>query len=332
MKKGEVIIDEKRCFGCGYCVEFCPGNCLERSLERVSPLGYAVPVFAGPEKCTACGTCARICPRWAIEVNKCSEGQGGGVVKEKVAAVSLDPPLSGCPGCQHPTVGRIVAEVTAELGLKDKVIALEAIPCTISSAFGMDYGRSLIYGEKGPDVATEVKRSAPNAPVVLVQGYWGLSDFSLDLNALAGALIRGEKITVILCNMSFYGPKDGRPVPVGEPIEGRLEPTTRVTTEKGQKLILGGYPLHVAELAATFRGVAYSARGAITSQKAYNTTKGYVKSALQRQVDNAGLSLVEILCTCSDPAYSAPVESLNWVRDRMTVEFPLGEYKNGAAK
>jgi len=326
MKKGEVIIDEKRCFGCGYCVEFCPGNCLERNLDRVSQLGHAVPVFAKPETCTTCGTCARICPRWAIAVNRCFEEQGG-VTKEKVAAISLDPPLSGCPGCQHPTVGRIVAEAIAELRLTGKVIALDAIPCAISSAFDMNYGHPLVYGEKGPDIATEMKRSAPDTMVVLVQGYWGLSDFSLDLNALSGALVRGEKITVILCNMPFYGPKDGRPVPLEEPIEGRLEPTTRITTERGQKLIVGGYPLHVAELAATFKGVTYSARGAITSLKDHNVTKGYVKTALQNQVDNAGLSLVEILCTCSDPAYSSPVESLKWVRDRMTVEFPLGIFK-----
>jgi 2-oxoglutarate/2-oxoacid ferredoxin oxidoreductase subunit beta len=127
--------------------------------------------------------------------------------------------------------------------------------------------------------------------------------------------------------MSFYGPKEGRPVPLGEPIEGRLEPATRITTEKGQKLIVGGYPLHVAELAATFKGVAYSSRGAITSIKDYNVTKGYVKTALQSQMNNAGLSLVEILCTCTDPAYSSPVESLKWVRDSMTVEFPLGTFK-----
>src|SRR5512143_1022578 len=100
MKRGEIIIDEKRCFGCGYCVEFCPGNCLERSLERVSPLGHAVPVFAKPQKCTTCGACARICPRWAITVNRCSE-ELDSVIKEEISAISLDPPLSGCPGCQH---------------------------------------------------------------------------------------------------------------------------------------------------------------------------------------------------------------------------------------
>jgi 2-oxoglutarate/2-oxoacid ferredoxin oxidoreductase subunit beta len=330
MKRGEVTIDDRRCFGCGYCVEFCPRGCLERNLDRVSLQGHAVPVFAKPEKCTACKTCARICPRWAIEVTGCPSGEEQGIAREKVASLQIDAPLSGCPGCQHPTVGRIVAEAAADLGLTEKIIALDAIPCAISSAFGMNYGRSLAYEEKGPDAATVVKRSSPDSAVVVVQGYWGLSDFSLDLNSLAGALIRGEKITVIMCNMPFYGPKDGRPVPVTEAVEGRLEPATRITAEAGQKLMVGGYPLHVAELAATFRGVAYSARGAITSLKEYESTKSYVKTAFRKQMDNEGLTLVEVLCVCSDPAYSAPVESLRWVRDRMILEFPLGEYKNSA--
>ena len=297
----------------------------------MSPLGYVLPKLTRPEQCNACGTCARICPRWAIEVNLCFEDQGKGVVKERVAGTSkmaTDPPFAGCPGCQHPTVGHMIIGAIEELGIGDKTIALDGIPCSISSAFGMDFGRKLSYDENGPDIATAIRRASPEAMVIAVQGYWGLSDSSFDVGSLMGALIRGETFTIIICNTPYYGPKGGRPVAATEPIEGRLEPATRITTSEGKKLIMGGYPLHIAELAATFAGVAYSARGALTSPNDYQLTRSYIKTALQKQMDHAGLSLVEVLCICSDPSYSSPVDCLRWIKEKMTSEFPLGEFKS----
>jgi len=325
--RNELRIDERRCNGCGYCIVFCPTQCMVRELERMSSLGYALPVLTKPEQCSACGICARMCPRWAIEVVRYSEEQEGAATEEKVAALTLEPPLSGCAGCQHPTVGRIVAEVVTELGVDKKVIALENIPCSISSAFGMDFGRKITNEEIALDVATAAKRASPDAPVIVIQGYWGLSDFSLDVGALIGALIRGENLTLVLCNMPFYGPKDGRPAPANEPVEGRLEPVTRIRTPEGEKLLVGGYPLHLAELVASFDGCAYSARGTITSMKEYQRTKNYFKRAVQKQMNGSGLTFVEVLCSCSDPTYSAPIDSLRWVEQAMTARFPLGEFK-----
>lgn len=331
MMTSEVIIDERRCFGCGYCVEFCPQGCLERKGDKISYLGYVVPELTKAEECNRCGICARMCPRWAIEVNLCFEDQDKRVARERVAGpprLAMDPPLAECPGCQHPTVGRIIIEAIDEIGIGSKVIALDGIPCSISSAFGMDFGQKVAYDENASDLATTIKRASPDGPVVAVQGYWGFSDFSFNVNSLIGALIRGERFTVILCNTPFYGPKEGRPVPITEPIEGRLEPVTRITTPEGQKIIAGGYPLHIAELVATFKGVAYSARGAITSPKDYQLTKSYIRTALQKQIGNGGFSFVEVLCTCCDPTYSAPVACLKWIKEKMITEFPLGEFKN----
>ena len=325
MKKTEVRVNERACFSCGYCEEFCPHKCLKMTVDRMSPLGYALPVLTKPEKCTACGTCARMCPRWAIEVSRLSEDPQKGALEEKIAHLPFDPPLSGCPGCQHPTVGRIILEAIADLGLDNAVNVIEGIPCATSSAFGMDFGTKLACGEIPPDAATVIKRDFPETPLIAVMGYWGLSDFSFDVGALISALIRGENFTVVLCNMPFYSPKDGRPGPANEPVRGRLEPATRISTPEGPRLIVGGYPLRVAELVATFPGVAYSARGTVTSMEDYQRTKNYVKKALQRQMEGKGLGLVEVLCICSDPAYTAPAESLRWVREKMVAEFPLGE-------
>ncbi len=68
MPRGEIIIEEKLCQGCGYCIKFCTRDCIREDKQRVSPGGNLLPLFAFPEKCTACGICAWMCPPCAIEV------------------------------------------------------------------------------------------------------------------------------------------------------------------------------------------------------------------------------------------------------------------------
>lgn len=72
MKKGEVIIDEEQCQGCGFCTKFCSRGCLVISGDRFTPQGYLLPTFIEVDKCTACGVCAILCPAEAIEVYKYS--------------------------------------------------------------------------------------------------------------------------------------------------------------------------------------------------------------------------------------------------------------------
>lgn len=66
--KGEVIIDESFCVGCGYCVVACKRGCLEIGGEKIDARGFSKPVLVKPEKCNACGNCAVVCPSFAIEV------------------------------------------------------------------------------------------------------------------------------------------------------------------------------------------------------------------------------------------------------------------------
>lgn len=68
--KGEIVIREGECEGCGYCVEFCPTRAIMRSKDNFTFMGYLKPVFAYPEKCTACLVCYWMCPHNAIEVYK----------------------------------------------------------------------------------------------------------------------------------------------------------------------------------------------------------------------------------------------------------------------
>ena len=69
MAKGEIVINELLCKGCGYCVEFCPRGCIEMG-DKLSTTGVLLPDFAHPDKCNGCKICGWMCPDFAIEVYK----------------------------------------------------------------------------------------------------------------------------------------------------------------------------------------------------------------------------------------------------------------------
>ena len=63
--RGEIIIIDDRCKGCGFCVEYCPCDVLELS-ERFNAKGYHPPEAVRAEACVNCGFCRMICPEFAI--------------------------------------------------------------------------------------------------------------------------------------------------------------------------------------------------------------------------------------------------------------------------
>ena len=145
---------------------------------------------------------------------------------------------------------------------------------------------------------------------------------AIGAESLMGALNRGEKITIIMFNNTVYGTTGGQ-----------LAPTTLVeqvtgTTPKGRNPLREGFPVHTAELIATFKGVAYSARGAFNNPYNYERTRGYIKTAFKKQMDNIGLSFVEALSACPTNWHLSPEGSLKQMEQKIIPEFPLGEFKN----
>jgi 2-oxoglutarate ferredoxin oxidoreductase subunit delta len=63
--RGEIIINEERCKGCGFCVEYCPHHVLIVA-AKFNAKGYHPPEVARAELCVNCGFCRMICPEFAI--------------------------------------------------------------------------------------------------------------------------------------------------------------------------------------------------------------------------------------------------------------------------
>jgi NAD-dependent dihydropyrimidine dehydrogenase PreA subunit len=59
-KMTEIIIDEKKCNGCGACVDACPGDVYE--------LREAKAVAVNPAACHHCHTCEEVCEQDACHV------------------------------------------------------------------------------------------------------------------------------------------------------------------------------------------------------------------------------------------------------------------------
>jgi NAD-dependent dihydropyrimidine dehydrogenase PreA subunit len=58
---GAVLIDQKTCDGCGYCIKPCPAHVLEvkdKKARMVEDMPY----------CIACGDCVAICPQHSISI------------------------------------------------------------------------------------------------------------------------------------------------------------------------------------------------------------------------------------------------------------------------
>jgi len=58
-------VENDRCKGCGFCVEFCPSGALELSAE-FNAKGYHPPLLVDKNYCTGCDLCGLYCPDFAI--------------------------------------------------------------------------------------------------------------------------------------------------------------------------------------------------------------------------------------------------------------------------
>lgn len=73
--KAEIYIIKNQCKGCGFCIQFCPMDVLEKS-EEINEKGVHPPKVVDESKCVLCKFCTAVCPDFAIFVveKECKEG------------------------------------------------------------------------------------------------------------------------------------------------------------------------------------------------------------------------------------------------------------------
>ena len=249
------------------------------------------------------------------------------VTKKKISGTPrlkfpIKAPIAFCQGCQHPFMIRVLSEIVDELKIEDDTIILPGIGChsIIGGLMNLDAFMPTVAHGRAPDVATGMKRILGKKSVLInIQGDGDA--MAIGTESLIQAAARGERITVLMLNNQVYGTTGGQCAPTT--IFGFETSTTR----EGRKPE-DGYPIRTAELLARMGGVVYSARGSFTSIANYKRTKKYVKTAVKKQMDDQGLSFVEILSACPTAWRLSPEKCIEFINDELIQYFPLGEFKN----
>lgn len=239
-------------------------------------------------------------------------------VFERPHALS-DVTLHYCPGCTHGIVHRLVAEVIDELGIEGNTVGIASVGCSVFSYNYFECDMQEAAHGRAPAVATGVKRALKDKIVFTYQGDGDLA--AIGTAETVHAATRGENITVIFINNTTYGMTGGQ-----------MAPTTLVgqvtqTTPYGRKTETQGYPINMSEMLATLEGTAYIERVAADSVQHIRAAKKAIKKAFETQIAGKGFSLIEVLSTCPTNWGLSPAESMQWLRDKMIPQYPLGVFK-----
>ncbi|MFZ5975346.1 MAG: thiamine pyrophosphate-dependent enzyme [Bacillota bacterium] len=237
----------------------------------------------------------------------------------KKTSMLTDKTFHYCPGCTHGIIHRLVAESLEELGVGDKTIGISPVGCAV---FAYDYFNCDMHEAapgRAPAVATGIKRVHPENVVFTYQGDGDLA--SIGMAEIVHAAARGEKITTIFVNNAIYGMTGGQ-----------MAPTTLVgqkatTAPKGRDASHCGYPIRISEMLATLDGAAYIERVSMHDVPNVLRAKKAIKKAFECQIAGKGFALVEVLSTCPTNWGLSPVEALDYVRDVMIPQYPLGVKK-----
>ena len=225
-----------------------------------------------------------------------------------------------CPGCNHGTAHRLVADAMDHFGVQDRTIGVASVGCSVFLYGYFDIDVVEAPHGRAPAVATGVKRAKPDSFVFTYQGDGDLA--AIGTAEIIHAANRGEDITVIFVNNTTYGMTGGQ-----------MAPTTLVgqktsTSPYGRDKAKDGSPIRMAELLAQLGGVAYSARVAVDSPKHVLEAKKVIRRAFQYQAEGNGFSFVEVLSACPTNWGMNPLAANARIAEEMIPYFPLGVFKD----
>jgi len=226
-------------------------------------------------------------------------------------------PHKFCPGCGHGLVLKALGEAIDELGIQDKAVYGCDIGCSLLSWDFFNIDAIQTHHGRTTPVVTGIKRANPDLIGIAYMGDGG--GYAIGSQHLVNAAARNEKITLILVNNTQYGMTGGQMAPTTMPGQ-KTE-----TSPYGRDPEKTGYPTQGPEMVAAITGEgAYVARGTVANPR---QMKGFIKKALENQINGRGFSFVEILSTCPTNWRTNAEETWKFVEKEMTKYFKVGEIK-----
>ena len=231
-----------------------------------------------------------------------------------------DVPMHYCPGCSHGVVHKLVSEVIAEMGMQDKTIAISPVGCAVFAYKYIDVDWQEAAHGRAPALASAVKRLWPDRLVFTYQGDGDLA--CIGTAETIHALNRGENITIIFINNAIYGMTGGQMAPT------TLLGMKTVTCPYGRDPKLHGYPLKMADIAASLEGTCYVTRQSVQNVGAILKAKKAIRKAFEYSMQGKGSNLVEIVSTCNTNWRMSPDKANKWMEENMVPFYPLGDMKD----
>lgn len=235
------------------------------------------------------------------------------------SSVLKDQVMHYCPGCAHSTLHRLIAEVIEEMQIQQDTIGVGSVGC---AAFIYDYlDLDFVSAPHGraTAVATGLTRTRPDKYVFTYQGDGDLA--AIGTAESLHACNRGENFTIFFFNNGLYGMTGGQMAPT------TLENMKSSTTPYGRDVTQMGHPMKFTDLVADLPGTYYVTRQALHKPAAVRKAKKAIRKALENQQLGKGLSLVEIVASCSSNWKMNPVEANKWMEENMVPYYPLGDFK-----
>lgn len=241
-------------------------------------------------------------------------------VYSKTKGVLPDTVAGFCPGCMHGTVHKLIGEAAEELGKLDKLVRVEGVGCCGLGQFYVSHDATIAPHGRACAVATGIKKASPETLIYTYQGDGDLA--AIGLAETMSAANRGENFTVIFVNNAIYGMTGGQ-----------LAPTTLLgmkstTTPLGRNAEEHGYPMHMCEILSQLTAPYYLERVSCDTPQNVIKARKAIKKAFQYQLDGRGFSMVEIVTSCPTNWGLSTLDALDFLRDKMFTEYPLGVYRD----
>jgi 2-oxoglutarate/2-oxoacid ferredoxin oxidoreductase subunit beta len=224
-----------------------------------------------------------------------------------------------CPGCTHGVAHRLIGEVIAEMGIRERMIGVASVGCSVFAYNYFDFDWVQSPHGRAPAMATGIKRTLPDRMVLTYQGDGDMA--SIGMGEIVHAAARGENITVFFINNANYGMTGGQMAPTTLP----GQKTT--SSPQGRDVETSGYPIRACELLATLDGTSYAVRRSLHDARSIRQAKKAIRTAFECQQRGLGFSMVEMLSICPTNWNMTPLDSVAWLEEHMLPFFPLGDYK-----
>ncbi|MDA8210678.1 MAG: thiamine pyrophosphate-dependent enzyme [Clostridia bacterium] len=231
-------------------------------------------------------------------------------------------PHKFCPGCGHGLVLKALGMAIDELDIQKRVVFGCDIGCSLLAWDFFDVDTVQTHHGRTTPVITGIKRARPELIGIAYMGDGG--GYAIGSQHLVNAAARNERITAILVNNTNYGMTGGQMAPTTLPNQ-KTE-----TSPYGRDVEEMGYPTQGPEMvAAITREGAYVARGTVAR---FKQLQGYLKKALENQINGSGFSFVEVLSGCPTNWRTNAKETWEFIEKDMAKYFQVGELKGSGGK